>query len=154
MIDLVMSMKNDYTTHLHAPNLNALIEKIKDWHNWENTKKSLLKFSKNTSIIDREKKSGWYYHSCGVECILIKAEDIFAFITTKYGLRINVIYNIFRECINNKSITTFVVPKNIEDVHIDDIKLMSHKNAIATFMAMYFKHNNFIEGKTVLLDCR
>jgi hypothetical protein len=58
---LEITMGPHRTLHLVADNMNEMVEKIKEWQDWNKTEEILKEFNKSPSIITREKKSGWYY---------------------------------------------------------------------------------------------
>ena len=61
MIQLRMTLGENYSLHLEADTMNEMIEKIIDWQDWDNTKNTLKSFGKSEEIIRREEASGWYY---------------------------------------------------------------------------------------------
>ncbi len=57
-ITLVVKKGDNKELNLSAKTMNELIEKIIDWQLWEN---QALDHYKRKGVLEKEKKSGWYY---------------------------------------------------------------------------------------------
>lgn len=57
-ITLIVKKGDNRELKLSAKTMNELVEKIIDWQLWEN---QALDHYKKKGILEKEKKSGWYY---------------------------------------------------------------------------------------------
>jgi hypothetical protein len=57
-ITLIVKKGDNRELKLSAKTMNELVEKIIDWQLWEN---QALDYYKKKGILEKEKKSGWYY---------------------------------------------------------------------------------------------
>tara|TARA_R110000822_G_scaffold146570_5_gene285656 strand:+ start:1224 stop:1466 length:243 start_codon:yes stop_codon:yes gene_type:complete len=57
-IKLKITRGEDQELNLNAKTMNELVGKIIDWQLWENQN---LDYYKKKGVLNKEKKSGWYY---------------------------------------------------------------------------------------------